>query len=302
MTGAVTRTGKRRLSYERKKSRVGLYFLIPWIIGFLLFFLIPAIGSLTYSVGKIDAETGFGIQFVGFEHYIKAFTEDSQFVPLLLNSIPPMVYQVPIIVIFSLFLALIINQKFFGRTFARAVFFLPIVIASGMVISIIRGDAFSQMLMQNTSSSHLFQSEMLSILLKEMEIAPEVVSFITKMVDSIFELIWKSGIQTLLFLAALQTISPSMYEAAKMEGGTAWENFWKITFPMVSPTILINLIYSIIDNFSDYSNQVVTYINSFSQQAMFEYSSALTWVYALLMLAFVALVYVVVNRFVYYEG
>ena len=121
------------------------------------------------------------------------------------------------------------------------------------------------------------------------------------MVDSIFELIWKSGIQTLLFLAALQTISPSMYEAAKMEGGTAWENFWKITFPMVSPTILINLIYSIIDNFSDYSNQVVTYINSFSQQAMFEYSSALTWVYALLMLAFVALVYVVVNRFVYYE-
>ena len=121
------------------------------------------------------------------------------------------------------------------------------------------------------------------------------------MVDSIFELIWKSGIQTLLFLAALQTISPSLYEAAKMEGGTAWENFWKITFPMVSPTILINLIYSIIDNFSDYSNQVVTYINSFSQQAMFEYSSALTWVYALLMLAFVALVYVVVNRFVYYE-
>ncbi len=105
--------------------------------------------------------------------------------PLLLNSIPPMLYQVPIIVIFSLFLALIINQKFL-EGHLPAQFFSAIVIASGMVISIIRGDAFSQMLMQNTSSSHLFQSEMLSILLKEMEIAPEVVSFITKMVDSIF--------------------------------------------------------------------------------------------------------------------
>lgn len=286
---------RKSISYEKKKSRIGIYFLIPWMIGTVYFFVVPLIEAVIYSFQNIEGKN------IGFENYLNAFTIDSVYLPMLLNSIPPMLYQVPIIVVFSLFLAILLNQRFFGRTFARAIFFLPIIIASGIIISILNGDAFSQMLMQNTSSSNLFQSEVLRIMLRELDVSISVVNFITGMVDSLFELLWKSGIQTLLFLASLQTIPPSVYEAAKIEGGTMWENFWKITFPMVSPVILMNIVYSVIDSFSDYSNPIVVYINSFAQKAMFEYSSALALVYAVLMLVFVGFVYAVVNKFVYYE-
>ena len=298
--------GKRRrdsrpLSYERKKRRVGLFFILPWMIGTFFFFILPTLESLLYSFGELNVSNGYDIKLIGFTHYINAFTGDSEFLPKLIEAVPPMFYQVPIIVIFSLFLAILINQKFFGRTVARAIFFLPIVAASGIIISIIRGDVFSQMMMQNTSASHLFQSEMLSILLNDMEVGTEAVGFSTGMVDRIFELIWKSGLQTLLFLAALQTVPASMYEAARIEGGTAWENFWKITFPMVSPTILINVVYSIVDSFNDYSNEIVKYINSFATRAYFEYSSAMAWVYTVISLLFVGIFYFIVNKFVYHE-
>ena len=292
---------KRPVSYEMKKRRVGVYFLIPWMIGTLFFFLRPAVNAVLYSFGKLSPGKGFVITFVGLEHYINAFTGDSDYLPKLMQAIPPMLYRVPIIVIFSLFLAILINQKFLGRTVARAIFFLPIVVASGIIISIIRGDIFSQMMMQETSSSNLFNSEMLSILMRDLKVDYQVVNFITGMVDSLFELIWRSGLQTLLFLAALQTVPQSMYEAARVEGGTSWENFWKITFPMVSSTILINIIYSIVDSFNDYNNPVVSYINGFARSGYFEYSSALSSVYTILCLLFVGVFYFIINKFVYYE-
>ena len=128
-----------------------------------------------------------------------------------------------------------------------------------------------------------------------------MVTFISGMVDKIFELIWNVGIQTLLFLTALQGIPTSMYEAASIEGGTGWENFWKITFPMVSPTILVNVIFTIIDTFNNYSNPVTSYINNFATGAAFEYASALSWVYAVLSLLIIVVFYFVINKFVYYE-
>ena len=123
----------------------------------------------------------------------------------------------------------------------------------------------------------------------------------TGFVDSIFNLLWKSGIQTLLFITALQSIPVSMYEAAKMEGGTAWEIFWKITFPMVSSTILLNVIYTVIDTFSDPGNRIVKYVNDFARMGDFNYSSALIWIYTLIILVLVGLCYLIINRFVYYE-
>ena len=207
----------------------------------------------------------------------------------------------PIIVLLSLFLALLLNRKFFGRTVIRGIFFLPIIIANGMILSILNGDAFSASVMSGSSSSHLFNSEMLGVFLTGVQGAEDLVGFVTGFVDSIFSLLWKSGIQTLLFITALQSIPISMYEAAKMEGGTSWEIFWKITFPMVSPTILLNVVYTIIDTFGDPGNEVMKYANSFAQQGDFNYSSALIWIYTIIILAFVGLTYFIIDRFVYYE-
>ncbi len=289
------------LSYEKKKSLVGYLFLIPWAVGAFFFLLWPLFESVLYSIGNLRIGQDYGVEIIGWQHYIKAFTEDSTFLPLLSSSLPPILYQVPIIVLLSLFLALLLNRKFFGRTVIRGVFFLPIIIANGIIISILNGDVFSGNLMANASVSRLFNSEMLGLFFGEMQGAQELMSFVTGFVDSIFSLLWKSGIQTLLFITALQSIPVSMYEAAKMEGGTAWEIFWKITFPMVSSTILLNIVYTIIDTFSDPGNRIVKYVNDFARMGDFNYSSALIWIYTLIILVFVGLCYLIVNRFVYYE-
>ena len=289
------------LSYEKKKSLVAYLFLIPWAIGTVVCLLIPLFQSILFSIGSLRIGSNYGVDIIGFDHYVKAFTEASQFLPMLTSALPPLLYQVPIIVLLSLFLSLLLHRGFFGRTVIRGIFFLPIIIANGMVISILNGDAFSANVMASGSASHMFSSEMLGVLMSGTQGLSELVDYVTGFVDSIFSLLWKSGIQTLLFITALQSIPVSMYEAAKMEGGTSWEIFWKITFPMVSPTILLNVIYTIIDTFSDPANSVIKYANSFAVQGDFNYSSALIWVYTIIMLVFVGVAYRVINRFVYYE-
>lgn len=298
--GKVT-NGRRRLSYEKKKSIVGYAFLIPWAIGTCFLLIVPLFQSILYSIGNLSIGSDYGIEIIGFDHYVNAFTKDSQFLPLLTSSLPPLLYEIPIIVLLSLFLALLLNRKFFGRTVVRGIFFLPILIANGMIITILNGDALSANVMSSSSSSHLFNSEMLGVFLQDVPGMGELVSIITGFVDSISSLLWKTGIQTLLFLTALQAIPISMYEAAKMEGGTSWELFWKITFPMVSPTILLNVIYTVIDTFGDPSNRIIKYANQFALSGDFNYSSALIWIYTVLVLLFVGLLYVLINRFVYYE-
>lgn len=291
-----------KMSYERKKHLVGLVFAIPWIIGTVFFFIEPLIQSILFSVGKISVSAGtLDIELVGLQHYIKAFTEDSLFLPMLMDSIPKLLYQVPIVLIFSLFQALLINQKFAGRTFVRAVFFLPIIISNGIIISIMQGDAFSNVMSSNASAGQMMQSEAFTSMMREMGVSMDIVSSITGIVNNVLNLLWVAGIQTLLFLAGLQTVPISMYEAAKIEGGTSWENFWKITFPMLGPTFIINIVYTIVDTFNDYGNGVVNYINALAQSASFEYSAALSWIYALIIIVILAVVYLVVNRFVYYE-
>ena len=289
------------LSYEKKKSMIGYLFLIPWAIGTLVFLLFPLFQSVLYSFGNLRIGKDYGIDLVGLTHYMKAFTQDSRFLPLLSSSLPPLLYQVPIIVLLSLFLALLLNRKFFGRTVIRGIFFLPIIIANGMILSILNGDAFSASVMSGSSSSHLFNSEMLGVFLNGVQGTEDLVSFVTGFVDSIFSLLWKSGIQTLLFITALQSIPISMYEAAKMEGGTSWEIFWKITFPMVSPMILVNVVYTVIDSFLSPTNQALNYVKkTIFTNLKFGYGSALAWIYFVIISVILAVVVLLISRKTFY--
>ncbi len=292
----------RKLPYERQKSVVGWYFVLPWVVGLIVFFIFPLIESIRYSFGELVLdEVGYHINFVGISNYYRIFVEDSDFLRKVVSSLSSIVMQVPIIVIFSLFISILLNQKFIGRTFVRATFFLPVIIANGIIITIISGDVFSQGVMENAGSSQLFKTEFLQSLLLESGFGESFVSGLTDLVDGIFGLIWKSGIQILVFLAALQTIPESMYEASKMEGATGWEIFWKITFPMISPMILLNLIYTIIDSFTDYSNVVMLYINTFAENMQMSISSAMSWSYFLIVLVLIAAVYAFVNKRVFYQ-
>ena len=293
---------RRHSNYERLKSRVGFYFILPWIIGTLIFFFVPLVQSIQYSFGHIQLlDTGYRVKWVGLDNYRYIFQKDAYFIPKATGELKNTLIHTPLIVIFSLFIAILLNQKFHGRTVVRAIFFLPVIIANGVIITIINGDVFSDVVMQNAASSQLFSSGFLNNLLMESGIPESFVTGLTGVVDNIFELIWHTGVQILIFLAGLQTVSPAMYEAASVEGATGWEAFWKITFPMVSPMLLLNVIYTIIDSYTDYSNDVMSYISQLNTGMKMEIATSMAWIYFIAVMVILAVVYFVINRKVFYE-
>lgn len=306
-----------KLSYETKKKLYGYGFISIWLIGIIWLFIFPLITSLQYSLSEtaiVDKKTaltvgmttaGIYLNPIGFQNYIDAFQKDRNFVPVLSESLLDILPKTIIILIFSMFIAVILNQKFRGRTLARAIFFLPVLIATGPVISVINGDLVAQQGVASAAQfSSLFKTDLVSELLTFLGISNISQTFANEMSDmasSVFNLIWNSGIQILIFLAALQNIPTSAKEAASMEGATAWEFFWKITFPYISPMILANLIYTVIDAFVDPDNKVMEIVLQQPENFRHGYGAALAWIYFAIIIAALAIVAGIVNKFVYYE-
>jgi len=243
-----------RRSYNEQKALWGFIYVLPWLLGFLFFFLIPFLSSLRYSLSKVEANSdGLIIHFTGFKNYMEALTVNTEFNRSLADAIMNMVTNVPLIVIFSLFLAVLLNQKFIGRPLARAIFFLPVILASGVILNLESTSLIQAVNDQNAGAGAIkglgaFELENLML---DAGINESIVLYLTSAVGRIYSVVSQSGVQILIFLAGIQTISPQLYEASKMEGATGYEAFWKITFPMVSPLILVNVIYTIIDSFSN---------------------------------------------------
>ena len=289
------------ISLTTRRAWTGILFISPWIIGFLGFFLRPLVNSFMYVFNSTTIRpNSLEMKFIGLDNLYRAFFNDTKFTPLLTSQLSSVVTSVPIILAFSLLMALIINGKFRGRTLVRAIFFLPVICGSGLILEILQGDAMSNSILSGTRSSMLFQTSGLENMLMNMGMAQELVDTMMGIVNNIFVLTCKSGIQILLFLAGLQTVSPSLYESAKIEGATSWETFWKVTFPMIGPMLVLNLIYTVIDSFTDYGNAVMQYIYTFGKSLDFSYSAALSWIYFVLVLLVVGVVYFFVNRRIAY--
>ncbi len=203
-----------------------------------------------------------------------------------------MLYQVPFILIVSLFLATIINQKFVGRTFVRAIFFLPVIVASGVVISLIQSDALSSTMMEGNTETTIFNSTVLEEFLQQTGLSAKITGYFTTITNNMFDLLWKTGIQTLMFLAGLQSVSPSLYEASSVEGATGWENFWLITFPMLVPIIFVNTVYTVVDSFMDLSNGVMTQILGTTNNVEYGKAAAMGWSYTIIILFVLLLVFI----------
>jgi ABC-type sugar transport system permease subunit len=271
---------------KRRKARWGYLFVLPWILGFLFFFAAPVIQSLWYSLSDIKmSETGFALTWVGLNNYAFMLLKDSRFVPLLTDAVLEMLYKVPLIVILSLFIAVLLNQKFRGKGFFRSVFFLPVIITSGvtyvMLQGIINGNTLGA-----TQNAYIFQSAGLREAMLGASLPLGIVNFINEIVNRVFALIMESGVQILLFLSGLQKIPPSTYEAARMEGAGEWDSFWKITVPQMVPIMLLNVVYSIIDSFlaygtEDTGNRVMAaiYRTGFGSQFQFGLAASMSWIY-----------------------
>lgn len=295
-----------RLSYQRRKSLYGYCFISLWLIGTLLFFLIPLGKSIAYSFSKVSIKPGrIDMDWVGLDNYSYAINKDPQYTDLLEETLIETLWKTPLILIFSLFIAVVLNQKFRGRALARAVFFLPVIIATGPVYEIISGDIKSTGNTGAAQFSTMFRTDLVGDLMRDIGfygMSERMTSFITTVADNVFGIVWSSGIQILLFLAALQNIPPSAREAAQIEGATAWEYFWKITFPCVSPFILANLIFTVIDSFTNPMNRVMRRIMVFQTEEMnYGLSSAMTWLYFGIVLIAIGAAAAIINRFIYYE-
>ena len=306
-----------KIPYEKKKGLYGYGFIALWFIGTLWLFIIPVLTSLWYSLcdtqllAKADAlekgmtSAGIYTEFNGFKNFVNAFTVDTEFLPKLGSSLGEILPNTLVIMIFSLFIAVILNQKFRGRTLARAIFFLPVLIATGPVISVINGDMTSQGISDASQFSTLFKTDLVTELMEFIGIYNLNQTFtdvIKNITSDVLNLVWNSGIQILIFLSALQTIPPSAKEAASIEGATAWEFFWKITFPYISPMILSNLVYTVIDAFVSTDNQVMEYVLKQSGNWEYGYAAALAWIYFAIVGACLGIICVIINRFVYYEN
>ncbi|MBR6243049.1 MAG: sugar ABC transporter permease [Ruminococcus sp.] len=299
------KAGRSGISYQRKKALYGYGFIGIWLVGTVIFFLIPLVRSFIFSFNKVTIEKGsMPLEWVGLKNFEYVLTEDPKYTEYLGKTLTETLWKTPLIIIFSLFIAVILNQKFRGRVLARAIFFLPVIIATGPVFKIISGDMNSTGNTGAAQFSTMFSTDLVGELMQFLGIyglSENMNSMISAIADSIFGIVWSSGIQILLFLAALQNIPPSAKEAAQMEGATSWEYFWKITFPYVSPFILANIIFTVIDSFTSPMNKVMERIGDMKNQWSFGEASAMAWIYFGIVLAAVGIITLIVNKFIYYE-
>lgn len=294
-------------SLIRKREVAGWLFILPWFIGLLLFFIQPMVTFFRYSFTNfVFTKSGYALNPLKdglLGNYRQALMGDAQFPQLVFESFRDLLYQVPIIVFFSLFVAVILNRRFHGRLVMRTIFFLPIIITSSVIAQIIRQDTTSVATMPVSGSSNLFDVTTLTQFLLSSGLSSSVVNLLGTVMADVADLVWESGVQILIFLAALLAVPPSYYEVAQVEGASGWETFWKVTFPIVSPFVLANLIYTIVDRFTNYSNGIIQYILTYFMKDMnYSYAAALSWIYLVLIGIVLAVVFLICRRMVFYNN
>ncbi|MBS5724509.1 MAG: sugar ABC transporter permease [Clostridiales bacterium] len=311
----VVKERKRGASLQVKKSRAGWLFIAPFLLGFLLIYLPIIYDSIRYSFHEIDIITGGGYElvWVGLGNY-QAALSDATFVETLLTGLTGLIIEIPAILLFSLFIAILLNQKMAGRAAFRAIFFIPVLLTTGLIADIDAGNTLGDYMSSTTegidtgnttgtSVSEIISAADIQNLFSNMIVGSELVTWVTDLVNNIFDIVNRSGVQMLIFLAGLQGISPAIYESCQIEGASSWETFWKITLPMISPMILVNAIYTVIDSFTSGSNSVMAYVNELYSSAGDGnvISSAMAWMYFLLVMVIVAAVAGIISLFVFYQ-
>ena len=303
---------KKIASLDRRKARAGWFFVLPFLVGFCLVYLPIIVESLKVSFFLYDKHTG-AQTFVGWQNYSDALFGNADFVQTLLTGLQEIAFDIPAILIFSLFVAVILNQKMIGRAVFRAIFFLPVVVSTGLMEGVLSASySFSGSSMDlgtgesatESVATNLALEKLLQDVFANLGFGEGLVTYIIEAVASIANIVNRSGVQILIFLAALQSISPAISESCEIDGATSWETFWKITFPMVSPMILVNGVYTIIDNFTTDSNSVMKVINNTfasADNAAKHVSAAMGWMYFMVVLLIVGLVAAVFSAFVFYQ-
>lgn len=280
---------RRGVSFQRRGVLTCLLFVSPWLVGAAVFFLYPLFYSLRLSFGVIENPATQKVVFAGFENFRVAFMEDARFFPMLLSIAKDTLINTPLIVVFALFIATLLSKDIRGKGLFRSVFFLPVILGTGFVMQQLLG------VQMNADAVEVARG----ILLPEKVVRflkPGVTQVILEFLSRVTLVLWKSGVQIIIFLAGLQAIPRSFYEAARVDAATEWECFWFISLPMMAPTLLLGAVYTIVAGFLDTSNEMLGYIHELGfQWSQFEYASAVSWLYFLFVILVLAALFLLLN-------
>lgn len=279
-----------------RENLSGYIFVAPYVIGLIVFFAFPLVFSLRISFGDYQlARGGYTITPTGLSNYYKVLFEEVDFTHAFVNAIVDTLIDTPLIVVFSLILSVMLNRRMPAKGLFRTIFFLPFLLGSGYVMK--------QLLGMNVNESAMSMARGIIFPIQVQEyIGPAATKVAMGFLSRITLILWRCGVPIVLFLSGLQSIPVSLYEAGMVDGATEWEKFWKITVPMISPVMLLVMVYTVIDSFTDASNPMVDmfYTRAF-EKLEYSLSAAMSWMYFGFILLLVLLIFLVMRRFIYSE-
>jgi len=286
-----------RIKSETKQALIGLFFITPFMIGTIVCFLYPVIASFLLSFGDTNKEmAGFHINITGFQNYYRAFMEDTSFVPMLLNVLKQTLTQTPLIVIFSLLIAIMLNKVKKLKGFFRVVMLLPFLLGTGEVLNHLTGQGVDKQII-SISNSNIIPREFILYL------GSDIVKLLDTLFGTIVLVLWSSGVQILLFLSGIQSITPSLYTSARIDGANEYDMFWKITLPMISPILLLNTIYTIVNSFTSKLNPILDYVKQYAfVNSQHGYAAAMGWIYFAFILLIILIVILVLGNYARSSG
>lgn len=276
---------------EKRQALAGWAFISPWLIGVVLFMLYPLAQSFYYmwfNIRITPLKTVYN--YVGTGNFTQIWLEDPQFPQQIVTYLWQTIVEVPIIVVFALMIAIMLNGKIRFKGFFRLIFFLPVIIVSGPVMNMLVSEGAASIPSMNIQSI---------VSAFDMFLPSSVAESVGEIFSNMIMILWYSGVQILIFLSALQKIDPALYEAAKIDGGGGWECFWKITLPTIKPMILLNAVYSVIFLSSNEQNSLINMIEtamfSGTKERGYGYASAMAWMYSLIVTLIVLLFFVLLG-------
>lgn len=297
---------KSKLTLRQKRAITGLLFILPWFIGFAVYYIRSLVLTAQFSLSRIDiAETGgYTATFIGLDNFKYALLQHASFNQVLVNSLQNNIMDVLFIIFFSLLIAILLNTRFKGRAMVRAIFFLPILLGSGAVLETLQlateqiQTGASTSIAEMSAASGVNVDYFLGIFI-ELGLPMKMVDIVISLVSRIYDIVRASSVQIIIFIAALQSVSPSLYEVSKIEGTTSYETFWKVTLPMVSPLILTNVVYTIVDSFVNSEVVDMAYSAAFDT---FNYglSAAMSLLSTLIVCLILLIVGAIITKFTFY--
>lgn len=282
-----------KLDLHKRNSLKGLVFVAPFIIGIVLFFIYPIYMSIRLSISEQVAIVGMKMQGFTLEHFVRAFVVDTEFVPTFIEVVKQTLTKFPLTIVLSLIIAVLLNRDIKCRGLFRVIFFIPFLLGSGEVMQQLLNQGVDRSVL-NVMDGKLIPYNVLNYF------GETIMNAVQTVFGLLVTVLWGSGVQILLFLSGLQSISPALYEAAKIDGATEWEIFWKVTVPMISPMLLLNIVYTVVNSFTDISNPLLAYIQKYGfTDAEFSYGSALGWIYFAFIGVLVAIIFAVMQKYMH---